>query len=371
MLLRKSIIPRLLFAAILATVSAGSAAGAGFKLGVAGGAVVTPDTTTVIVSVPSAATLVYYDAEAEKELKKVELEFKPLALAVQGKTLFASAKGAAVVHVLDLATGKESREIKIPGEPILNLACHPSTGLLYATNSSDEVYAIDPEAGKATKTKARGQRIAIDQKEGKFVYTGIQKPIRDQLLVEEGPNKELRVSLVSVGARAMMLKFAVDGVNLKLVGVQDNAALNGKGMAVSPDGKLIAMAGGGGWVSKTERRFNYGIAVFETGDLQTMAGQVEVGPYPYTIAFHPVLSQGVAVKSGSELIIFSAKSLAKKSSLKAPEGDPAVVLYAAQGTKLVHITCVNSGGATESQVSFFPLELSEQDKTALKAAYKK
>jgi hypothetical protein len=48
-----------------------------------------------------------------------------------------------------------------------------------------------------------------------------------------------------------------------------------------------------------------------------------------------------------------------------------VVLYAAQGTKLVHVTCVNSGGATESQVSFFPLELSAEDKEALNAAYKK
>jgi len=251
---RRSLAPHLLVAALVAAPAAAGAAE--FKLAVVGGGVVTPDTKTVIVSVPSEGKLVYYDAEAEKELRKVDLDFKPSALAVQGKTLFASTKGAAAIHALDAATGKETKEIKLPGEPVLALACHPSKGLLYATNSADEVYAIDPESGQATKTKARGQRLAVDEKDGKFLYTGIQKPIRDQLMVEEGPNKELRLSLVAAGARAMMLKFAVGGTNLKLVAFQDNAALNGRGMGLSPDGKRIAMAGGGGWVSKTDRRFN-------------------------------------------------------------------------------------------------------------------
>lgn len=334
------------------------------KIAPASSAVLTPDTETVIVAVPGDAAILYFDAGTEKELKKVELDFKPSSLAVQGKNLFISTKGSATIHVLDIDTGKEKGEIKIPGEPVLNLACHPSKGLVYATNSADEVYAIDPEKGQVTETKAVGRMIVVDQNDGKFVYTGIQKTIRDRLVIEESGN-QIKVSLESANARAAMLKFAVDGTSLKLVAVQDNAALNGKVLALSADGKQIAMAGGGGWVSKTDGRFNYGVAVFETSDLKTMVGQVECGAYPYSVSFHPILNLGVVAKRGNDLYVFNGKSLARKETIKAPGGEPALVLYAVRGSKLVHL--VNSG--VDSVVSFHALKLSDPEKEQLKAAY--
>ena len=357
----------LLIAGLLAACSIPATRAAEVKLPPVSGCVLTPDTKTVIAAVSGDGALVYIDVEKEKEIKKVELDFKPVALAIQGKNLFASTKGSATIHILDSETGKESKEIKIPGEPIMNLACHPTKGLLYATNTSDEVYSVDIEKGKATKTKARGQMIVVDPKDGKFVYTGIQAPIRDKLVIEQGPNESATVSLETTGARALILKFAADEAGLKLAAFQDNAALNGKVLALSPDGKRIAMAGGGGWVSKTNGRYNYGIAVFETEDLKTMVGEVECGAYPYSISFHPVLNLGVAVKRANELIVFNGKSLAKKQTIKAPGGEPALVLYALEGTKLVQH--VNSG--VESIISFHPLELTETDKTTLKAAYQK
>ena len=357
----------LLTAALLAACLAHTTRAAEVKLPPTSGVVLTPDTKTIIAAVTGDGAIVYIGVETEKMIKKVELDFKPVAMAVQGKSLFVSTKGSATIHVLDLDTGKEQKEIKIPGEPVVNLACHATKGLLYATNSSDEVYAVDAEKGKATMTKARGQMILVDQKDGKFVYTGIQKPIRDKLVIEQGPNETATVSLMTTGARALILKFAVDGTGLKLAAAQDNAALNGKVLALSPDGKRIAMAGGGGWVSKTTGKYNYGIAVFETEDLKTMVGEVECGAYPYSISFHPILNIGIAVKRENELIVFNGKSLAKKQSIKAPGGEPALVLYALEGTKLVQH--VNSG--VESIISFHALQLSEQDKEALKAAYQK
>ena len=69
--------------------------------------------------------------------------------------LFAVAKGSAVVHVLEAASGKEVKQIRVPGEPLQSLACHPRKGqLLYGANLNDEVYAIDTEKETATKTKA-------------------------------------------------------------------------------------------------------------------------------------------------------------------------------------------------------------------------
>ncbi|MBP3959788.1 PQQ-binding-like beta-propeller repeat protein [Gemmata sp. G18] len=366
MLLRPPPIQKLLFA-LLTACPPSAARAAELKAAPAAAAVLTPDTKTLILSAPNEGELLYINTETEKETKKVTLSFKPLALAVQGKSLFASTKGAGTIHALDLETGKVKKQFKIAGEPILNLACHSTKGLLYATNAAGEVFAIDAESGKVTKTKARGQMIVVDQTDGKFVYTGIRASISEQLVIEQGPDAKTKVPLEVAESRAIMLKFAVDGAALKLAAVQDNAALNGKGIALSADGKQIAMAGGGGWASKIKQKKSYGVAVFDTSDMKTMIGEVECGAYPYSVSFHPVLNLGVVVKRGNQLNVFDGKSLAKKASIKAPGGEPAQILYAINGTKIVQF--VNSG--TQTTISFHPLELGEQDQELLKNALPK
>jgi sugar lactone lactonase YvrE len=176
---------RLLLAALVGAGSTHAAHPADVKIASATSAVLTPDTKTLIFATPNDGAIVYVSAETERELKKVELDFKPSSMAVQGKNLFVSAQGSGTIHVLDVDSGKESTEVKIPGEPVVSLACHQSKGLSYATNLSDEVFAIDPEKGKATKTKAVEKMIVVDPNDGKLGYTGIQKTIRDQLVLEE------------------------------------------------------------------------------------------------------------------------------------------------------------------------------------------
>lgn len=50
------------------------------------------DNITLIVSVPEKAQLVYFDTVANKEMKRVDMDFQPGALALQGTTLFAAAR---------------------------------------------------------------------------------------------------------------------------------------------------------------------------------------------------------------------------------------------------------------------------------------
>src|SRR5262249_54956838 len=156
------------------------------------------------------------DTAAEKEAKRVELDFQPAALAAQGDKLFVAGKGAAAVHVCDAVTGKELRSVKLPGEPVIALACHPSKGLLYAANESCEVFSIDPEQGTATKTQAKGQMLAIDAADGGFIYTGVQKPIHDVVVLQQAAGGRINVSLARANVRAVMLKYAVDDQDLKL-----------------------------------------------------------------------------------------------------------------------------------------------------------
>ncbi|HVS39837.1 MAG TPA: hypothetical protein VMS17_30040 [Gemmataceae bacterium] len=349
----------------LAVLALGSARGDGVKVSAVGGAVMLPDNQTLVVSLAADATLLYIDTAGEKESKRVQVEFQPAALAAQGDKLFAAAKGTSTVHVCDAASGKELKIVKLPGEPILALACHPSKGLVYASNQSCEVFSIDPEQGTATKTKAKGQMLAVDPVDGGFVYSGVQKPIRDVLVLQQAGAGQITVSFAKADARAVMLKSAVDDQDLKPTAANDNAALNGRWLAVSPDGKQVAMAGGGGWHSKTDAKFHYVVAVFDASDLQGMNGQVETGPYPAAVAFHPVLPLGVAL--ASDLTVFSTKSFAKKESFKPQKGGAAAYLgFGAKGTKVVYLPA-----GDDALVQFFPLQLTDQDRETLNQAFSK
>ena len=57
--------------------------------------------------------------------------------------------------------------------------------MVYAVNLKSEIYAIDPVAGTSHKTKARGQSIAVDQTDYKFVYSAVMEPIQEELIVRD------------------------------------------------------------------------------------------------------------------------------------------------------------------------------------------
>jgi hypothetical protein len=363
----------MLLAAALVCASAGLAHGqASFKVPSFGGAVMTPDNKTLIVSSPASGSLVYFDTLAGKELKRVEMDFQPAALAIQGKKLFVAAKGASVVHVVDADSGKDVKEISTSGAPVQWLACHPEKGLVYASNANFDVFAINPDTGKAVLTKAKGGFLAMDTIEGKYLYTGIQKPIRDVLVVTPGAGKSMKLSLGRANRSAFLLKWSVVGSDLLLVDANDNAAINGVSMAVSPDGKRIAMCGAGGWSPAQGGGRTYGIAVYKTTDMKALAGIIETGAYPRIVAFHPVLNLGAAGRYGGadEIILFNAKSLIKKGEpFRMERGHmPAFVTFGAQGARLIYVSTPGPGKA-EATINMVPLTLTEQDRETLKKSF--
>jgi glutamine cyclotransferase len=347
------------------TVATGSVRGqTTFKLAGIGGATMLPDDRTFVVSVPAEAVLIYFDTVEDKELRRVELEFQPASLAAQGDMLIAATKGSSVVHILDAQSGKERSEVKLSGEPVRALACLQTGGLVYAANMNNKIFAIDVKSGEATETEGKGQYLAVEPKDGKFLYAGTQGAIKDTLLIQRGPGGSARVSLNKSNDRASLMKYAIEGRALKAVAVNTNAARNGLGIAVSADGKRVAMAGGGGWMSMTDPHCFYVVAIWDAADMESQLGQVETGPYPVGIGFHPKENWGAAFHEGqpSELIIFNSKSLVNKATYKVPNAhsvETAYIGFGGNGTKAIFASLIGVHNKNEGIVMFAPLDKSK------------
>jgi hypothetical protein len=190
--------------------------------------------------------------------------------------------------------------------------------------------------------------------------------------MEEGPGKTVKVSLAAANIRAVMLKYTVVAKDLKLVSVNDNAAVNGRALAVSPDGKQAAMAGAGGWRSKVDPKPVGGVAIFDSQNMETRLGQVETIGGPQGITFHPNLKLGAAlgVSGKGKVTIFNTKSFVTKDTISVNDGShPSLLVFGAKGTKLVYGSMPGVGGPKESTIEFIPLKLTDAEKEMLKRAY--
>lgn len=343
-----------------------------------GGWVMTPDGITLIVAVPEEGRLIYYDTIKEVEEKRVDLDFKPMALALQGKTLFASSKGSAIVHALELETGKAKKEFDLRSDAIANLACHPSRGMVYASTENFDVYLLDPTKGTSLKTNARGYYLACDPKNGEFLYTGLQPRDRDEIIFRtvetDNPDEANTVRIIfdDWGRRAMLFKYKITVKKLTLVSSQNNAAVNGRWMHLTPDGSKIMMVGGGGWRPQGDGvGGGYITALFNTANLQSRVGEL---PSHLNVVFHPVLDLGVINDYGNELLPFRKKALVMESPIPIDktgeqERRPSILAFGAQGTKI--IVWNGTDFSKKRGLQFIQLSLTPEQEAETKKAFEK
>jgi hypothetical protein len=327
-----------------------------------------PDGKTLVVASGSSGQLVYLDTAAGKEGLHVEVNFQPACLAVQGDNLIAAAKGSGDLHVLDFKTGKERRAIKLGGTGFVGLACHPERGHVYAAAQDGWICAADVKAGTGWKTAGQGTMLAVDPAGG-FVYAATQRPISHRLVVQQvGPQTQVRVR--QTGLVASLAKYQVSGRELVLAGTSREGAINTRMIAVSADGKRLAVVGGGG-IQGPDRRRMYAIPVYDTANLENRVGVIDTDAFPNNAAFHPVLNLGVAERSGGTLTVFKASSLAKVSTQQVPGAGaspgPTLLAFGGRGTKIIY-GCTGGRGGPGARIYMMPLELTEQLRQALRAA---
>jgi hypothetical protein len=326
----------LLLAVMAAPALADPITGTTLPLSVPGGWVLLPDGVTLVVSQPEKGQLAYFDAMAEKEVKRVDLDFKPSAMTMQGDTLFVAAKGASVVYALDAMTGKQKKEIALGGDAVANLASHPSKGLVYATTVALKVYSIDPATATATKTSATGNFIVVDPVNGSAVFTCVQ-PTKNssEIVIKDFPGGSHRISTDRWGPRAFIIKYSIQGKDLKLVSSQKNAAANAFTLTITPDGKKVLTTSGGGWrPTDGATGGGYG-AVFSADNLENMIGQAPGG---HCFAFHPVLNLAVANRAGRDIQLFNPRSFVTGKTFNVSKGGdsrPLLLTFGGKGTKVI------------------------------------
>jgi hypothetical protein len=334
-----------------------------FQLSGVSGAAVLADGRTLVVSLASKTALVYFDTTTGKEVKRVPLEFIPSCLAVQGDKLIAAARASSLVHVLEAASAKELRTIRVPGDPIRSLCCRPTKGYVYAATAADDIVAISIRSGRTIKTEAKGQILAIDR-DGNHLYAGILRPGQDAVVVQRvGPDR-FRVSSSRTNSSGGLMQYRVDEEQLHLVEANEKGPRFGRDIAVSPDGKMVAVAGGGFIAADGMRE--PGLPILDTGDMKTVLGTVETGQSATGVAFHPTLDMGVAA-NGGDLIVFSTKSFGKKDSFKTRQAGPAVFLaFGGKGRTIIYCPLTHgSHGDSDSVLEIFPLELTDKEKQTL------
>jgi predicted Zn finger-like uncharacterized protein len=334
------------------------------------GAVLLPDNATLVVAIAETANLIYFDTIAEREVKRVEVDFQPGELIVQGDTIFAAAKGSALIYALDAATGKATKEYNLGGDGIVHLACQPRKGLIYASTTKFGVVSLDPVSGAVHTPKAAGQFLAVSP-DGKYLYTGVQPPDLDEIEIIRRRDGSIHIFSDMWGPRAFLTKYAVDGSDLRFVTCQNNAAVNGRWMHLTPDGKRILMVGGGGWRPPKEGGTGGGYitAIFSADNLNT-----KLQPIPFSglnTIFHPVLNLGVTNNYGLYLTVFNGKSLVKRTDINISfqrEDRPSLLMFGGKGRKLILWNGNNI--QTEQGLHFLPLPLKPEEEAALDKAPK-
>jgi hypothetical protein len=293
-----------------------------------GGFAMSPDNDTLVVGLHQKSELVYIDTVAEKELKRVEVEFQPGKMAWKDRHLFVSQKSGGVIHILDAATGKETASAKV-GSTVRTIACHSRRGPAFATNLNGELWMFDGEGKSRHIRGGKANVAALDPSEGKFLYT-----------VQEG---KVRTSLT---------KFAVDEKGVR-VGptLQRAAGRNLYGVFVTGDGKQVGVSAGGGFDEAGSGRRHYAIPMYDTVDMKTMLGEVNPNGL---MAAHPVLPLVAVVRMNtppnSEGVYHIVNTRTYEEVSKNPVGkrggNPAVLVFGGKGKKMVYGLDTEGGKTT-------------------------
>jgi hypothetical protein len=333
---------------VLATMFANNSSGEEpkFDLPVMGGFAVSADNSTLVVALTAKTELLFIDTLTSKEAKRLKVEFQPAQMAWGDKVLFVAQKGAGLVHVLDVNTGKELGTGKL-ATPIKNLIV--VKGVCFASTGNREMGVIDA-TGTTTQLTEKGAFIAADPK-GEFLYACI-----------EGK------------ATTDINKYKLDGVKLTKTDISSffrrlrASLIKVQAIGISADGKQFGVVAQSGWADLDKKR-HFSAPFYSTEDMKSQLGEMETGQFPCGMAVHPVLPLMFAC-SGKEGTVYNAKSYAPGQKFTAPletKGDemPSVLAFVGKGQKLAW----GVSGPDAGVLKLYDLQLTAEQKAEVTKAF--
>ena len=309
-----------------------------------GGFAVSPDNSTMVVSLPSRTELVFIDTVACKEIRRVIVEFQPTQMVWSDNVLFVAQKSSGIVHIIDTNNGKELATGNASG-PVRNLTT--AKGVCFASNSNRQVFSIDKK-GTSAETLAAGTFVAADPK-GDYVYTVVEGRVTTDVMKYE-----------VIGSQLKPTNPIFRSLRTSLINVQ--------GIGISGDGKVFGVVAGGGWTD-LEDKTHYSVPLYSTGDMKSQFGDLEVGPYPCAMVVHPILPLMFAC-NGNQGAVYNAKSYVPGQRISTPKtvfgaGAPSVLAFVGRGEKLVWGVSTADSGV----LKFYDLQLTKDQQGELAKAF--
>ncbi len=208
---------------------------------------ISPDDKTLYVSDFTMGSIVVMDAATGERQKEIHLPGQPVGLAVSkdGRTLYVADYGRCKVLAVDVAAGTVAREVIVGRRPF-GIALAPKANRLYACN----LYTNDVSVVEAAAMK-EVSRIPV-VREPRFVAI---TPDESKAIVSSSlPTGPTTARDVAIDVSILDLRANTVDATLRMV----VGASNGRGVAVSPDGRW-------GYVASMRALFNAPVTQIERG----------------------------------------------------------------------------------------------------------
>lgn len=307
----------------------------------------------IVRDAPGKRIFVFYDKAKvadvihsdRQEVRRVELPCAVTTVDAAGTCLYAARSELAGFVQMDL-DGKLVRTYELP-DLVSSLAVCPITRQAFVA-MKNSIQSVDLETGKCTQTELVGQVLSIDPRR-KLVYAtyydeeqdkdGLRMALMNNRPVFYGPvGRSLR------GPNLIMKALYRKGGTATIATIRLDAAVEGRTMDVSLDGRWITVTGTGGYHGPGTIG-GAGTAVLCVDALDRLEGFYPIDEYPQSATFSPGCEQ-LAVASSQELRVYnlgrSETPFVHKGSYAPPlcwSGDGSL-LVAATSTTGVHLfTC--------------------------------
>jgi S1-C subfamily serine protease len=211
--------------------------------------------------------------------------------------LYVSTAEPPEIRQLDARNGKVIHRTPIHGPAPQTLAVFPSKSLAFYP-VGQHVHRVELQTGSDEDTGQPGQFVRADPL-GKFLYA-FTKPIRqapdEGMILLNGHPIFIRRNAPMDWSQTTLFQYVVTSGRLLLAQLRENSASNADNLAVSPDGKWVAVIGGGGWRSSDPaNKSGYVIPVYGATNLEKVMGPFQTDAYPGGLATNPVTQQVVAI----------------------------------------------------------------------------